>query len=166
MLINTKYLQQIDGRAQSIKRAYDNGTHGGPAVVPSSSIHFPFDMAVDPYARLLYWTCANTNAINVTRLDNGSAVGVVVKVNGEKPRNIALHPERGYVKHCKFIYIFLFCLYTCVPTLTHMCYLLCSSLLLTKMLVCRHHRKKSCALTPSKSCTRQHHAVMTESVPS
>jgi low density lipoprotein receptor-related protein 5/6 len=55
-------------------------------------------MAVDPYGRLLYWTCANTNAINVTRLDNGSAVGVVVKVDGEKPRNIALHPEKGYVK--------------------------------------------------------------------
>ena len=124
MLINTKYLQQIDGRAQSIKRAYDNGTHAGPAFVPSSSIHFPFDMAVDPYTRLLYWTCANTNAINVTRLDNGSAVGVVVKVNGEKPRNIALHPERGYVKYCKFIYICLFCLYTCEPTSTRMCYLL------------------------------------------
>jgi hypothetical protein len=57
-------------------------------------------MALDPYARLLYWTCANTNAINVTRLENGSAVGVVVKVDGEKPRNIVLHPERGCVKYC------------------------------------------------------------------
>jgi low density lipoprotein receptor-related protein 5/6 len=56
-------------------------------------------MALDPYARLLYWTCANTNAINVTRLENGSAVGVVVKVDGEKPRNIVLHPERGCVKY-------------------------------------------------------------------
>jgi low density lipoprotein receptor-related protein 5/6 len=65
-------------------------------------------MAVDPYGRLLYWTCANTNAINVTRLDNGSAVGVVVKVDGEKPRNIALHPEKGYVKYCNFSLSFLF----------------------------------------------------------
>ncbi|KDR08547.1 Low-density lipoprotein receptor-related protein 6 [Zootermopsis nevadensis] len=91
----SRFIYWIDGRAQSIKRAYDNGTHAGPAFVPSSSTHFPFDMAVDPYGRLLYWTCANTNAINVTRLDNGSAVGVVVKVDGEKPRNIALHPEKG-----------------------------------------------------------------------
>lgn len=63
-------------------------------------------MAVDPYGRLLYWTCANTNAVNVTRLDNGSAVGVVVKVDGEKPRNIALHPEKGYVKYCNFSHSF------------------------------------------------------------
>jgi hypothetical protein len=101
MSLNAEYLLQIDGRTQSIKRAYDNGTHTGPAFVPSSSTHFPFDMSLDPYARLLYWTCANTNAINVTRLDNGSAVGVVVKVDGEKPRNIALHPEKGCVKYCK-----------------------------------------------------------------
>ena len=125
MLIITKYLQQIDGRAQSIKRAYDNGTHAGPAFVPYSSIHFPFDMAVDPYARLLYWTCANTNAINVTRLDNGSAVGVVVKVNGEKPRNIALHPEKGYVKYCKFIYISFFFVYILVNLLRHACVTCC-----------------------------------------
>ncbi|XP_069679259.1 low-density lipoprotein receptor-related protein 6 [Periplaneta americana] len=91
----SQYIYWIDGRAQSIKRSYDNGTHTGPAFVPASSIHFPYDMALDPYGRVLYWTCANTNAINVTRLDNGSAVGVVVKVEGEKPRNIVLHPEKG-----------------------------------------------------------------------
>jgi hypothetical protein len=44
----------------------------------------------------------------VTRLDSGSAVGVVVKADGEKPRNIALHPEKGYVKYCNFHLSFVF----------------------------------------------------------
>lgn len=58
--------------------------------------HHPYDLAIDPYTRLLYWSCAAGDTINVTRLDNGSALGVVVRgVDGEKPRNIALHPERG-----------------------------------------------------------------------
>ena len=64
--------------------------------MPASVTYYPYDIAVDPYGRLLYWTCAHTNSINVTRLDNRSAVGVVVRVDGEKPRNIALHPEKGY----------------------------------------------------------------------
>ncbi|KAJ4450925.1 hypothetical protein ANN_02360 [Periplaneta americana] len=72
----------------------DNGTHTGPAFVPASSIHFPYDMALDPYGRVLYWTCANTNAINVTRLDNGSAVGVVVKVEGEKLETLSFIRKR------------------------------------------------------------------------
>ncbi|KAJ9592050.1 hypothetical protein L9F63_001429, partial [Diploptera punctata] len=91
----SQYIYWIDGRAQSIKRAFDNGTHTGPAFVPPSNAYFPYDIAVDPYGRQLFWTCANTNSINVTRLDNGSSVGVVIKVDGEKPRNIALYPEKG-----------------------------------------------------------------------
>ncbi|XP_046394159.1 low-density lipoprotein receptor-related protein 6 [Ischnura elegans] len=61
----------------------------------STGNHYhPHDLAFDPYSRLLYWSCAVSDAINVTRL-NGSSVGIVVKGDREKPRNIALHPERG-----------------------------------------------------------------------
>nr|CAD7429275.1 unnamed protein product [Timema monikensis] len=90
----SQFLYWVDGRAQSIKRVYDNGTHAGP-LVPGGN-HHPYDLAVDPYGRFLYWTCAIADTINVTRLDNGSSVGVVfAKAEGEKPRNIALHPEKG-----------------------------------------------------------------------
>ena len=29
----------------------------------------PFDLAVDPVSRVLFWTCAETNSINITRMD-------------------------------------------------------------------------------------------------
>lgn len=67
----------------------------------------PFDLAVDPYSGLLYWSCALGDTINVTRLSNGSALGGVVRgAPGEKPRNIALHPEKGLVldPHCHVKY--------------------------------------------------------------
>lgn len=84
-----------------IKRSRDNGSAssvvtggrtGGPA-------QHPFDLALDPISRLLFWTCADTNAINVTRLDNTSTqpLGAVVRGDGLKPRLLAIHPIRGYV---------------------------------------------------------------------
>lgn len=42
----------------------------------------------------MFWSCAINDAINVTKLDNGSALGIVVKGDGEKPRNIAIHSEK------------------------------------------------------------------------
>lgn len=51
-------------------------------------------MAIDPIGRLLFWTCTIQDAINVTRLDNSSTIGVVVKKEGEMPRLLAIHPTR------------------------------------------------------------------------
>ena len=31
----------------------------------------PFDLAVDPVSRVLFWTCAETNSVNITRMDDG-----------------------------------------------------------------------------------------------
>jgi low density lipoprotein receptor-related protein 5/6 len=56
----------------------------------------PFDIAVDPYSRTLYWTDSQNNVVNVTRLDM-TPVGVVLQANNFKPRSIALFPERGSV---------------------------------------------------------------------
>ena len=57
----------------------------------------PYDIAIDPYSRTLYWTCSMNNVVNVTRLDM-TPVGVVLQApNNFKPRSIALFPERGYV---------------------------------------------------------------------
>lgn len=65
-------------------------------VIPNQSeMHQPFDIAIDPYSRTIYWTCTNQNVINITRLDM-TAVGVVVSGENEKPRSIVLNPLNGY----------------------------------------------------------------------
>lgn len=51
-------------------------------------------MALDPYGRRLYWTDAETNVINVTRLD-GTPIGVVVEGQQRHPRLITLFAEKG-----------------------------------------------------------------------
>ncbi|XP_075213889.1 low-density lipoprotein receptor-related protein 6 [Lycorma delicatula] len=95
----SQYLYWIEGRTQSIRRSLDNGSHAGLLVGGGGGVHHqPYDLAVDPYSRLLYWSCAISNTVNITRLENGSAIGMVVRGgDGEKPRNIALHPEKGYL---------------------------------------------------------------------
>lgn len=86
------WIRMGDGRSSSIRKALENRTHA-VVVLPGGSGH-PFDLALDPLGRLLFWSCSLNDAINVTRLDSDSAVGVVVRGEGEKPRNLALHPEK------------------------------------------------------------------------
>jgi low density lipoprotein receptor-related protein 5/6 len=83
----------VDGKSQSIKRASSNGTVGSVLVAGSADVH-PFDLAIEPFSGLMFWTCSMNNSINVTRL-NGSSVGIVVRVENEKPRHIAIHARRG-----------------------------------------------------------------------
>lgn len=95
----TQLVYWIDSLKNVIRRARDNGSSasnvvggrgGGPA-------HHPIDLALDPISHLLFWTCAGTNAINVTRLDNTSTqpLGAVVRGEELKPRLLAIHPIRG-----------------------------------------------------------------------
>lgn len=72
-------------------------------VVPSNKLYHPVDLAVDYIGRLLFWTCSSQDAINVTRLDNGSTVGIVVNNKGEKPRLIAIHPTKRF-ENCLSFY--------------------------------------------------------------
>ncbi len=55
----------------------------------------PVDIAIDPYSRHIYWSDSLNNVINVTRLDM-QAVGVIVDGPHQKPRSIALAPQKGY----------------------------------------------------------------------
>lgn len=87
----TQHIYWIDGRSFAIRKALENKTHAS-VVVAGGSGH-TFDLALDPIGRLLFWSCATHDAINITRLDNISNVGVVVKGEGEKPRYIAVHSE-------------------------------------------------------------------------
>ncbi|XP_071498009.1 low-density lipoprotein receptor-related protein 6-like [Diadema antillarum] len=91
-----KRVYWIDRPSNDIKRAYDNGVAPLPFITnPRGPSSFePMDMAIDPYSRLLFWTCANQSTINVTRLD-GTKVGVVISDRLQKPRLLALMPEKG-----------------------------------------------------------------------
>lgn len=83
----------VDGKSQSIRRASSNGTVGSVLVASSADIQ-PFDLAIEPFSGLMFWTCSVNNSINVTRL-NGSSVGIIVRVENEKPRYIAIHARLG-----------------------------------------------------------------------
>lgn len=56
----------------------------------------PFDLAVDTVGRLLFWTCALQNVINVTRLDNSNSFGSLKLIENEKPRLIVIHVAKRY----------------------------------------------------------------------
>ncbi|KAF4524536.1 hypothetical protein B566_EDAN002809 [Ephemera danica] len=82
----------VDGKNQNIRRAASNGTQAS-VLLPGLANSHPYDLAIDPFSGLLFWSCALNNSINVTRL-NGSSVGLI-KVDSEQPRHIAIHPRRG-----------------------------------------------------------------------
>ena len=56
----------------------------------------PFDLAIDPFTRSFYWTCANTNTINVTRLGRELVPLGPIMLGGtmDRSRFIAIHPTR------------------------------------------------------------------------
>lgn len=89
-----QFLYWIEGKTHAIKRAKAIGLHISTVIAASQDNH-PFDLALDAIGRLLFWSCSLKNVINVTRLENGSAVGVIV--NGEKPRLIAIHPTKRLI---------------------------------------------------------------------
>lgn len=90
----TQHVYWVDGRTLTIRRALENRTHHTSTVVVAAGSGHPYDLALDSLSRLLFWTCSSNDVINVTRLDNGSTLGIVVKGDGEKPRNIALHSRQ------------------------------------------------------------------------
>ncbi|XP_065210079.1 low-density lipoprotein receptor-related protein 6 [Planococcus citri] len=95
----TNYIYWIDYKAQAIRRSYENGSHGAILVNGNKSekSYVFHDIALDPYNKLLFWSCSSTDSINVTRLSNYSLGHVFSASHGEKPRNIAVHPEMSYL---------------------------------------------------------------------
>jgi len=64
-------------------------------VEPDRSHHInPYDLAVDAYARMVYWSDTVRRVIAVTRMD-GDKVGTVV--DDVDVRSIALAPQEGCV---------------------------------------------------------------------
>ncbi|XP_013065627.2 low-density lipoprotein receptor-related protein 6-like [Biomphalaria glabrata] len=91
-----EYLYWIEGK-HKIRRAYDNGTKISTFVTDSENVFQPYDIAIDPYARTLYWTCQVKDVINVTRIGNVSIpIGVIMPSSPSfKPRSLVLYPEKG-----------------------------------------------------------------------
>ncbi|BFZ05153.1 hypothetical protein BsWGS_08192 [Bradybaena similaris] len=92
-----EFIYWVEGRQKIIKRAHDNGTMVTTVVNDPENAFQPYDIAIDPYARTLYWTCTSNNVINVTRIDVArSPIGVILSpASGFKPRSIVLYPEKG-----------------------------------------------------------------------
>ncbi|KAF0298635.1 Low-density lipoprotein receptor-related protein 6 [Amphibalanus amphitrite] len=93
-----QHLYWADAKTETIRRARDDNTAQVILVHSSSNAvrHRPFDIQVEPYSGVLFWSCAEQNTINVTRL-NGSQVGVVVggPDSADRPRHLALMAEHG-----------------------------------------------------------------------
>ena len=63
------------------------------------TVHNVFSPA--SYSRILFWSCEQTNAINVTRIDmedpEDAIIGSILAGNGDQPRSVALHPQLRYL---------------------------------------------------------------------
>ncbi|XP_071956512.1 low-density lipoprotein receptor-related protein 6-like [Antedon mediterranea] len=86
------YVFWIDRKNKEIKRSRSNGVE--PKSLVKVDKFTPYDMAFEPYSRLIFWTCEPCNQINVVR-ENGSSMGFVMKDPNKNPRSIALLPLRG-----------------------------------------------------------------------
>lgn len=56
--------------------------------------NYPFDLALDVVGRMLYWSCALNDTINVYQLDTSISIGVVIRSDQERPRHLAIHSEK------------------------------------------------------------------------
>ena len=83
---------------QLIRRARDTGDTPRIPLFDRLERFLPFDLAVDPATRSLYWTSADAATVNVTRLGAGEELtglgAVLVAEQGERPRLLALDPVR------------------------------------------------------------------------
>jgi low density lipoprotein receptor-related protein 5/6 len=84
-------------RGQVIKRARDTGETDKLGLFEKVDKFLPFDIAIDPFTQLLYWTCETANTINVTRISSGDMkpLGPLLQGGGEDlPRLLAIFPLR------------------------------------------------------------------------
>ncbi|KAJ3659363.1 hypothetical protein Zmor_011053 [Zophobas morio] len=87
-----RFLYWIEGKTHLIKRADSSGTLITTVVYGTKELQ-PYDLTIDSLGRLLFWT-SSQDVINVTRLDNNTQFGVLVKTEKEKPRLLAIHETK------------------------------------------------------------------------
>ena len=91
--INSHLVYWIDGTTNTIRCAFQNGTN--MMVIKLNARAAPYDLAIDPYGRQLYWTDTASNSIKVYSLKNKTNLGVVFREENVHPRSIVLYPEKG-----------------------------------------------------------------------
>lgn len=80
----------IDGKNPQIKRVFLNGS--GTEMIVQSVHSDLYDIVIDPYSRILFWTSSKTNSINATRLiGHPTAIGSIYHSNVDNPRLLAFH---------------------------------------------------------------------------
>nr|XP_046910125.1 low-density lipoprotein receptor-related protein 5-like [Dermatophagoides farinae] len=86
------FVYWIDGK--SIKRTNASGLYPIETLLyPHQSVQ-PIDLVIDPYARILFWTCNITNSINATRIIGKPIMVGTVHHNPatqDRPRLLAYH---------------------------------------------------------------------------
>ena len=91
--VMTNMIYWVESRSHRIMRAYSNGSIArGPAIQAELQ---PYDIAIDPYGRQLYFTDAATNKIYVYGLRDDKMMGAVVAGKLKRPKSILLYPEKG-----------------------------------------------------------------------
>lgn len=90
------FIYWIDGK--SIKRTSVNGLGPIETLLYSHQSVQPVDLVIDPYARILFWTCNITNSINATRIiGKPIMVGSIHHNPQDRPRLLAYHLRTKYV---------------------------------------------------------------------
>lgn len=84
-------------KTKAIKRAKFNGSDMTTFVNGNNDAGIqPFDLVIEPYSRLLFYSCIKNNVINFTHI-NIKAGGTVVQGTNIKPRYLAVNPHSGHL---------------------------------------------------------------------
>ena len=84
-----------NSKYSAIKRSLLNGTDGETILHSSHNNMMAMDLVVDPYSRLLFWTCNITHSINVTRIiGRPTNIGSVYSSSIDRPHLLAYHPDQ------------------------------------------------------------------------
>lgn len=92
----------MDEDSHSIHRvpiSYSTTSAVNDATTVITGLTRPFQMVLDVLGRALYWTCADTDSINATSIDNNSSSGVLLRGDNMMPRHLAFHQTKRFVKH-------------------------------------------------------------------
>lgn len=93
-----KQIYWIDSKLQAIKRAGENASTVDIFYNTNTYTTFQilFDLVIDVYNYVLFYTCANTNVIYGIKMANKSEQYIVYKGGeGVRPRHISLHEDKG-----------------------------------------------------------------------
>lgn len=74
-LILSLFFIQVEGKGHNIRRSLVDGNEASVFIGPG--LH-TLDIAIDMIGRLLFWTCSQANAINVTRFVHSFFTKVMV----------------------------------------------------------------------------------------